>query len=426
MEKVLRLGRVDADVAYGKAEREAFLRYYHHPHGFHRHEVRFRDDTRNCWYPWEHLAGNRVREHTRFLHAAGFMPNATHDGIYGYVTQAATRLFQEYVRTIDRPEAHRRRDPPSWPDGVVGTDTLHYRAEWERDNRVCRWAAPGEATPDYLRWMAYLPRVAQYYADKPGPELEALASAEHRGDSLLPAAWTFDADEVHLIGIRLGADRAPDGDRRAPDDLFVLLVNGRSFYFWGSTDANPAPGREGYLIETQHRYRLDWHNIGTGRRDRIYKAARPAGAGVMVIRDVHDHDALTTANRRNGFDPVPNPTFNIHWSGLGISNWSAGCQVASGKNYVNDTGDLISCVDYAARTDRERGRRRSTGGPRLTMGAYTVLSDLVLCYTPRPDLTKKPTFPYTLLGEATFDRVPGMDRTELADRVDLLREAGYY
>ena len=401
MGKLLRLGRVDEDVRLGAAEREEFLRYYHHQHGFTPGELRFRDDTRNRWYDWEPVEGQPVRELTRFLQSAGFMPNASHGGIFGYATQAAVRLFQEYVRTVFAPERHAAAAPACWPDGVVGPDTRSYVEEWGMQETRCRWGN-GETSADYHRWMRWLPRVARHAADSPGPLLQRLRAADRRGDTLLPEDWTFDPGDVHLVGIRRSADITPASGHRPPDDIFVLLVNGRTFYFWGSTDANPRSGREGYLLEAQHRYRLDWHNIGAKRRDRIYKAARPAGAGVMVARDVHGHDALTEDNRRDGFDPVPNPTFNIHWSGIGISNWSAGCQVINGAGYINDADELIDCSPYAARTTAERGQRRGPGGPRLTMGAYTLLSDLVLCYTPRPSLVEKPTFLYTLISETAL------------------------
>ena len=425
MEKLLRLGRVDENVRFSAADRETFLRLYHHPYGFAEGEIRFRDDSRNCWYAWEAVPGERIRHLTRFLQAAGFMPNATHDGIFGYVTQAAVRLFQEYVRTVDSPERHARRFPASWPDGVVGTATTTYIESWRERGTSARWS-DGVPTPDYTRWINWLQAATKFYRTQPTPLMQRITAAERRGDSLPPTEWTYEPADTHLIGIRRRVGTATEVRGRAPDDLFVLLIGGKSFYFWGSTDANPSSGREGYLTEGQHRYRLNWHNIGARRRDRIYKAARPAGEGVLVVRDVHGHNALTPENRRDGFDPAPNPTFNIHWSGLGSSNWSAGCQVVSGKNYFNDAGQLISCADYAARNDAQRGQRRTEGGPRLTMGAYTVLSDLVLCYTRQPESTKKPTFLYSLFQEEAFGAIGGIDRREIEARVQDLRTEAYY
>ncbi|WP_116109008.1 peptidoglycan-binding domain-containing protein [Lewinella sp. IMCC34191] len=425
MRKVLRLGRVDEDVRFLEAEKAAFLDRYHHRHGFANGEIRFRDDSRNCWYYWENLAGGPIRDLTSFLQQAGFMPYASHDGIFGYVTQAAVRLFQEYVRTVSHADQHARRSPPCWPDGVVGQDTRSYIDDWKRRGLRCRWSN-GEQSPDHKRWIGWLKAATAHYRSHPTPSMKRLGQTTRRGDSLPPAAWTFAPDDTHLIGVRRNAGERMASDRRPPDDLFILLLAGQTFYFWGSTDPNPSPGREGFLVEGQHRYRLNWHNIGQQRREKIYKAARPAGEGVMVIRDVHGHDALTDANRRDGFDVQPNPTFNIHWSGMGISNWSAGCQVISGKNYRNDSGDLISCADYVARTDRERGERRSEQGPRLTMGAYTVLSDLVLCYTRQQNLAEKPTFLYTLIPEEAFDEVDGIRRSELSDTVQRLRSEGFF
>ncbi|NJB85606.1 hypothetical protein GGR26_001351 [Lewinella marina] len=426
MEKVLRLGRVDADVAMTAGEKEEFLRLYHHPHGFARGEIRFRDDSRNRWWPWEQLPGQRIRALTQLLQSAGFMPYAAHGGIFGYVTQAAVRLFQEYVRTIASPERHGRRDPASWPDGVVGSDTRFYLDQWEREGLRCRWSL-GETRPDHQRWMNWLATAARHFRDHPTPTMQQLAASARRGDTLLPAEWEFDPAAPQLIGIRFRAEEAfPQGGRRPPDDLFVLLIRGMTFFFWGSTDSNPREGREGYLTEGQHHYRFNWHNISQGRRERIYKAARPAGAGVMVIRDVHGDNALTDRNRRDGLDPNPNPTFNIHWSGLGISNWSAGCQVISGKNYINDAGELISCTHYAARNDRERGQKRSPDGPRLTMGAYTVLSDLLLCYTPQAAPGEKPTFRYSLFREEDVADIPGLDTEELRKKLHLMRTEEFY
>ena len=351
------------------------------------------------------------------------MPHASHDGIFGYVTQAAVRLLQEYVRTVAYPERHAAADPPCWPDGVVGDHTALYLDLLEADGLPCRWASSaGEQTDDHRRWMRYLAVVAVHHQSAPGTVTRQLAALTERGDTLLPHEWSFAADEPQLIGLRHHEPRSRDeAEVRPPDDLFVLLLNGRTFYFSGSTDANPSPRREAYLVEGQHRYRFNWHNISPGRRDRIYKAARPAGAGVMVVRDVHGHNALTPQNRADGLDPRPNPTINIHWSGLGRSNWSAGCQVISGRRYLNDEGQAIDCSAYTARNGRERGSRRTAGGPRLTMGAYTVLSDLLLCYTPQQRVGEKPTFRYTLLDRSTLDAVPGLDVAALGERLNLLR-----
>jgi hypothetical protein len=419
MAKLLRLGIVDENVRFSPTEKRQFFDRYHHPYGFTNGNLRFRDDSRNEWRKWEPGAGAQVQALTEFLQGAGFMPYASHDGIFGYVTQAAVRLFQEYVRTVDSPERHRAGDPPSWPDGVVGNDTRFYIDAWQREQKQCRWYG-SPATDDYAAWLDWLRRAKRYYTDHPSRVMRHLRLASRRGDSLLPAEWTYSQDDPHLIGLRRGAEESARRGKREADDLFVLLLNGRSFYFSGSTDANPRQGQEGYLIEGQHRYRFNWHNISASKRERIYKAARPAGEGVMVVRDVHHHDALTEENRADGFDPFPNPTFNIHWNGLGISNWSAGCQTINGSAYLNDVGETIGCQDYAARRASERGNRREAEGPRLTMGAYTVLSDLLLCYTKAENERDKPILRYSLFEAGSMDLIPGLDRRRLNDYLTTL------
>ncbi len=417
----LRLGRVDEWVSLSEVDKQSFLARYHHPAGFAAEEVRFRDDSRNLWRDWEPIPGDRITQLTRALQRAGFMPHAVHDGVFGYVTQAAVRLFQEYVRSVDLAPPAPREGPACWPDGIVGRHTTYYLHEWRNTGRRCRWM-DGPPTQDYLQWMGWLPEVAAYYREHPTGSMQHLVAADVRGDSLVPAEWQFSSDEPHLIGIRRHAAAPPDREgKRPPDDLFVLLINGRSFYFWGSTDANAAQGAEAYLLEGQHRYRFNWHNLGPNRRWRIYRAARPATAGVLVLRDVHDHGALTPENRRDGFDPDPNPTINIHWSGRGITNWSAGCQVIAGGAYINDLGEAVSCHAYTAHTEAQRGTKRDPQGPRLTMGAYTFLSDLLLCYTPPAPPTQKPVFRYTLLEENCLDIVPGMDKSDLHKRLTHLR-----
>ena len=66
--------------------------------------------------------------------------------------------------------------------------------------------------------------------------------------------WDTSRDKVHLIGIRRNED-ASVGTRKN-DDIFVLLVNGLVFQFWGSTDPSASLADrtdEAFLVEGQHR-----------------------------------------------------------------------------------------------------------------------------------------------------------------------------
>lgn len=57
-----------------------------------------------------------VKEVQTVLRDADFFPNGKVDGICGYRTASAIRLFQEYLRTIGK-------EPGVFPDGVAGPQT---------------------------------------------------------------------------------------------------------------------------------------------------------------------------------------------------------------------------------------------------------------------------------------------------------------
>jgi hypothetical protein len=118
---------------------------------------------------------------------------------------------------------------------------------------------------------------------------------------------------------------------------------------------------------------MSWHKISDVAK--VYKALRPySGRGVLVFRDKNANDALDTADVQHGLF-APNPVINIHWSGIGRSNWSAGCQVIAGSSYLNPDGKLIDCTGFAAPGYSALGRNGKT------RGAYNVLCDLVLAYS---------------------------------------------
>ncbi len=198
----LLLGRVDEHVGFTAAQQREYLELYHHPAGFAGGEHRFRDDTRNQWRSWEAVPGRRVTALTEFLQQAGFMPHAIHDGVFGYVTQAAVRLFQEYVRTTE--QGHYPPDGASlWPDGVVGPLTESHITRWRSEGRRCRWGEPVGSTADYTRWLDWLARIGARYRAAPGHHLRVVSTFPERGDTLLPDDWSFGVDEPHLIGLRV-------------------------------------------------------------------------------------------------------------------------------------------------------------------------------------------------------------------------------
>lgn len=127
-----------------------------------------------------------------------------------------------------------------------------------------------------------------------------------------------------------------------------------------------------FLIEGQHEYGFGWHKVSS--YNKIYKALRPANNGVLVFRDSNGNQALDAADLLKGLDPNPNTTINIHWSGIGTTNFSAGCQVIAGASYLNHLGNLVNCRDFAAKSYAGLGKK--------TRGAYNVFADLILSYAP--------------------------------------------
>jgi hypothetical protein len=214
------------------------------------------------------------------------------------------------------------------------------------------------------------------YTESPAAVLKATAQYAEKTDTRKLSEWTFDSADIHLIGIRQHEQLS--AERRQSDDIFVLLINGMVFKFWGSADPSAhMSGRddEAYLVEGQHKYRFSWHKISDSNK--VYRALRPYRHGVLVFRDRDSNNALTLADVEAGSDRKTNHTINIHWSGIGSSNWSAGCQVIAGKSYINDSGQIIDCSRFAALNYSELNNTH-----RKTKGAYNMLADLVLCYAP--------------------------------------------
>jgi hypothetical protein len=64
----------------------------------------------------------------------------------------------------------------------------------------------------------------------------------------------------------------------------------------------------------------------------------------------------------------------------GTTNWSAGCQVISGRSYINNEGKLIDCSTYSAAAYSTLSAI-SQSGVRRSRGAYTFVSDFILAYS---------------------------------------------
>ena len=408
--EVLHLGMIDEDAFDTfESEKETYFNKYHvlfweYP-AYQKKRMLFRGEGENEWISPKSTKGSNIKALQVFLQDHGFMPGARLDGVFGYWTLASLRLFQEYIRTIEGLGI----EETGMPDGRVWKNTHKHMMRW-RDNKLyCSWG-PDEVDKDqpqafkwtksseeYNLWMKLLnkskercQRVLDNGISKDELllfQLQDLEKYDQKTDSRKVSEWSYNPEEIHLIGIRRKQEQR--AQNRGNDDLFVLLMNGMVFKFWGSTDPQPAQSKdqEPYLIEGQHKYKLAWHKVS--KSTKIYKALRPYGPGVLVYRDWDKNDALIEQDIRKGLshNPTnnheldnPNTLINIHWTFDGKTNWSAGCQVISGRSYINNEGKLIDCSTFSA-AQYATLSPISKKGVRRSRGAYTFISDFIMAYS---------------------------------------------
>ncbi len=355
-------------------------------------KLAFRDEPDNVWQNFEEVPGTSVRDLQQFLKDTGFLPRANVDGIFGYVTQAGVRLFQEYVRTIDGDAS------VGTPDGKAGPNTFRIIEEWKSKKQgkpeyVCQWgqASAQAGSEEFNKWLSVLAKAKAVYSTTPHPILKYSEEFRNPSDTLKVKDWDTSPDSIHLIGIRRNQETSLN--RRVNDDIFVFLIKGMVFKFWGSTDPNQNiitdRKDEPFLIEGQHKFKFAWHKKGDSKQ--VYRAMKPAKHGVLVFRDRHNTNSLQASDIAKGLDAKPNLSINIHWSGKGETNFSAGCQVLAGQSYSNHQGKVIDCSGFAA-----PGYKDLSNGK--TRGAYNLFTDLILCYAP----AGVQTITYTLARDESF------------------------
>ncbi len=296
------------------------------------------------------------------LEAVGLFPGGKADGICGYRTLSAVRLFQEYVRSVEK--------LPCSPDGRFGPASQEHLTRWLEGGARIEWAPTIEAwrsgtlgPTEYTRWLALLERVKARYLAHPNRMLEMVNAFTGASDTRKVADWDFtSAGNIHLVGIR----RSEASGKF--DDVFVLLIKGLVFKFQGSTEPGASENEAGtpFLVQGQHDYHFGWHR-------KRYLALRPQRDGVLVVRSKTDL-RLDEGDLDHGLEA--NGTINVHWGGRGmkgdVKTWSEGCQVINGSVYLNEADELIDCRDFAAVNQSE-----IAANPAKTRGAYNVLLDLV-------------------------------------------------
>jgi hypothetical protein len=319
----------------------------------------------------------------------GIFPGGKVDGICGYRTRSAIRLFQEYVRTYGG-------KPDFTPDGRFGPRT---QAELERQLASGRKVEWPRRTGEHDAWLGFLERVKRQRQQSPGPVLSAVNAWPRPTTTRKVRDWDFQgANAIHLVGVRR---RSPT---KAFDDIFVLLIKGMVFKLHGTTEpGRPEAGKvPPYLVEGQHAYRFSWHQ-------QQQLALRPdgfeRGVGPLVIRAT-DEEAGDLARLAGRIETES--TINIHWGGarsIGaqINDWSAGCQVIQGRFYVTPDGELQDCGAFTAINNDAVD---PAGGK--TRGAYSFVLDLVTALS--GDMPTNRVL-YTLLNESDL----GIDTALKAD-----------
>jgi hypothetical protein len=337
-----------------------------------------------------------VKEVQQALKDLGFFPGGQVDGICGYRTQSAIRLFQEYVRTVEKRDCR--------PDGQFGPASQAHLQRWLRDGlrpnwepAVAAWRA-GTLSGEFAAWLAWLNAVKAKYQAAPSPVLQLVNAFAKPSDTRKVKDWDFSPQAgTHLIGIRREVMSGKF------DDIFVLLIKGLVYKFQGTTDpgATENPAGMPFLVPGQHNYHFGWHKS-------TYLALRPEGAGVLVVRAGADAK-LTPDDLARGLEA--NATINIHWGGRGllgqVNNWSEGCQVITGSVYVDPANQLVSCQPFAAVTPAEPRDAAS----KKTRGAYNMLLDLV---TALGSDVSDGRVKYTLVEAADLALLPDQLRQDLA------------
>ena len=332
------------------------------------------------------------------LTQVGFFPGGKADGICGYRTVSAIRLFQEYVRAVEQLS--------SVPDGRFDPQSQQHLQRWvtrglrpEWTPTVDGWRSGTLGDTEYTAWLGLLAQVKARYLTSPTRMLQMVNASTAPSDTRKVANWDVSPAGIHLIGVRR------EEASLKFDDIFVVLIKGLVYKFQGTTEPGAATdSTKGapFLVQGQHDYHFGWHK-------KTYLALRPQNKGVLIVRSKGDM-RLDDADLANGLQVEG--TINVHWGGLGlkrdVNTWSEGCQVINGTAYVNPNDALVNCAAFAATNNDEIAKN-----PSKTRGAYNVLLDLVTALG--SDLAS-PTVKYTLLAEDDLALNPMLQHKLVAAR----------
>ncbi len=196
----------------------------------------------------------------------------------------------------------------------------------------------------YSDWMKRLKSLKVKLQEQPGLEHTMVMEYENASDTRKVGEWDFDSGEAHLIAIRKLPLIPRVFDAKKDDALFVLLVDGETYVFYGftghfeATDQRNNRGRAktGFIAEGQHKYRIE--NTGSERR------LVPYQDGVLLFRDRDNNRELSARDLKAGLYPDPIETADIQWHPLGMTNTLTGVQFISENSYLNPDDEIVSQI----------------------------------------------------------------------------------
>ncbi|HKQ75177.1 MAG TPA: hypothetical protein VJ810_15880, partial [Blastocatellia bacterium] len=156
-------------------------------------ENKLRGEKDGEWAEFRPLSGSAmtVVDAQQFLKEAGIFPFGKLDGICGYRTLSAIRLFQEYVRTVEGEAGI------GAPDGRMGPKTIAHAGRWRAKNQKVEWDSVSAANPsrEYAQWMSLLHKVKEKYVASPNAMLHKVNEDTQPSDTIKVSNWDFDPNK---------------------------------------------------------------------------------------------------------------------------------------------------------------------------------------------------------------------------------------
>src|SRR5262245_4449062 len=160
---MIKLGTFDPEIQ--PAALEAYIEYAKHLTGVDDWQDRLRGEAESEWVDFEKFTSGemKVAEVQSFLKQAGFFPFGKIDGICGYRTNSAIRLFQEYIRTVEGNASI------GFPDGKFGAISAGHARRWQQSAKQADWMNISSANPssECALWLGLLNQLKQTYSADP-------------------------------------------------------------------------------------------------------------------------------------------------------------------------------------------------------------------------------------------------------------------